>query len=1168
MNLSKKIDNVDRLVANGHYAQSVVAAGSLLETLLSSLYNDAFPRLPPAAQQEVVGKVESIGRGKAVADFTLGQLVGLFRETRFFDQAQTALGRDLPHLRTANFNLFVDLRNRATHEGAEVQEDEARLYASQLRVFLREAGYLEPPPVRPTGPAPTLRPWTQVVHLHPDVEAGETATAAYAVDFGAVVAGDRNVPAVYRDARAFFRASYLTTGLRRLLQEVLGRLAGTGPEGDRVLQLRSPFGGGKSHVLLALYHAARDHDALTVLPDVGAYDDMPLPDPGPVRVAVFDGEKFDAVAGKAVDGEHVRTLWGWLGWQLAQSAGDLALFELVRQHDESRGAPGGDVIAELLAGGPTLILLDEVLKYIERAYSQPVGDSTLGRQTFDFLQNLSVEVARAPCAVLVYSLQKSAREAMDNVHLLNILDSLTSRVDAKREPITGEEILPVLHRRLLAREPDADVARSTAEAYANVVTRTRMAQAADASSRRLAEDESLQLQARMAAAYPFHPALIDLMRERWAAIPDFQRTRGALRFLANCLHAIKKEAGRALPLLGPGDVPLADTDVRYAFFTEVGQREAFQPVLQHDFIGPNARTRLIDERLARENPALSGVRPAARLGTAILMYSFGGLPRDPSAEEGEILPPGVTESELLAACVGPDPSSFSGQGLDSITAQAVLKELREKCLYLHYDGARYVFKTIPNVTKLIEDEAENVRPAEVRVAIKEELGQRLAGKGSVFIWPENSQQIPDEIPAFTLAYLPLEFAALSRSQQETQALDLLSNHGDRPRRYRNALGLAVPDRSQLEPLRRAFLYLKAIERVESKRARLNLTKEQLAQLKERRDTENTAVESAMRALYPAVWLLRSEAGGLALEKVEAGGRPLQATGVHERLMELLTIVPPPRLFDSVTPSRVVELMRLGEALEEDKPPRMGIPTRQIRDAFFETLGFPRLVSEEVIKWAITLGVRDGTLGYVGQTRLVREERGVYHVKREHVAYERILTSDEIDLEQGYLLLPDVIQPPPPVQRIQVTPEQAVLQPGQMQQFTATIVDTVGNVTPVEPAWTATGGTISADGVYTAGDVEGSYQVMARVPETELVGIAGVLVSIEAPPPPGTLRLRMTLNRQQLYQSFNALSNLVEKAGTLDVTVQARAAEGFDPVWLRNAVLEPLEEADIEVEREE
>ena len=53
----------------------------------------------------------------------------------------------------------------------------------------------------------------------------------------------------------------------------------------------------------------------------------------------------------------------------------------------------------------------------------------------------------------------------------------------------------------------------------------------------------------MTDAYPFHPALIGLMRERWAAIPDFQRTRGALRFLAACLHAVKRGARQALPLL-------------------------------------------------------------------------------------------------------------------------------------------------------------------------------------------------------------------------------------------------------------------------------------------------------------------------------------------------------------------------------------------------------------------------------------------------------------------------------------------------------------------------------------------------------------------------------------------------------------------------------------------
>jgi hypothetical protein len=69
-------------------------------------------------------------------------------------------------------------------------------------------------------------------------------------------------------------------------------------------------------------------------------------------------------------------------------------------------------------------------------------------------------------------------------------------------------------------------------------------------------------------------------------------------------------------------------------------------------------------------------------------------------------------------------------------------------------------------------------------------------------------------------------------------------------------------------------------------------------------------------------------------------------------------------------------------------------------------------------------------------------------------------------------------------------------------------------------------------------------------------------------PQTRVRLAFRLNRQQLYQSFQALGNLTEKAGTVDVTVEAGTPEGFDSVWLRNAVLEPLEEADIEVEREE
>ena len=106
----------------------------------------------------------------------------------------------------------------------------------------------------------------------------------------------------------------------------------------------------------------------------------------------------------------------------------------------------------------------------------------------------------------------------------------------------------------------------------------RRAYAKTPAEQQQAEQEGIELRNRIRAAYPFHPALIDLMRERWAAIPDFQRTRGALRFLAACLRSAHK-AGTSRAVLGPGEVPMHDPAVRLAFFKEVGQQSDFQAVL-------------------------------------------------------------------------------------------------------------------------------------------------------------------------------------------------------------------------------------------------------------------------------------------------------------------------------------------------------------------------------------------------------------------------------------------------------------------------------------------------------------------------------------------------------------------------------------------------------------
>jgi len=325
-----------------------------------------------------------------------------------------------------------------------------------------------------------LTPWIEKVALHPDVVGESFSEDVFALDLGPLsdyligksagtpAKGLPSVPAVYRDPENFFRSSYLTSGLRSLLQDALSRLEGG--NGNRVLKLITPFGGGKSHTLAALLHAARSRASLNSIPEAAG-----LPDPGQVRVAVFDGQFFDAVKGKVIPGTNLRahTMWGWLAWSLGDEKG----YELLRAQDEARVAPGGDEITALLQEGPNLILLDEVLEYLISAGGIRVEKTTLGDETMNFLKRLTVAVGTVTNAALVFSLQSSKRESLEHIALLQTIDHLAARKDQRREPVEGNEILSVLQRRLLAQSPDAEAATAVATAYQDIVTQMRRAYA-------------------------------------------------------------------------------------------------------------------------------------------------------------------------------------------------------------------------------------------------------------------------------------------------------------------------------------------------------------------------------------------------------------------------------------------------------------------------------------------------------------------------------------------------------------------------------------------------------------------------------------------------------------------------------------------------------------------
>ena len=59
-----------------------------------------------------------------------------------------------------------------------------------------------------------------------------------------------------------------------------------------------------------------------------------------------------------------------------------------------------------------------------------------------------------------------------------------------------------------------------------------------------------------------------------------------------------------------------------------------------------------------------------------------------------------------------------------------------------------------------------------------------------------------------------------------------------------------------------------------------------------------------------------------------------------------------------------------------------------------------------------------------------------------------------------------------------------------------------------------------------------------------------------------VELTFNADRNQLFTAWNAIANLADMAGKVNVTVKAEKPDGLDKAKLQNGVLEPLREADL------
>jgi hypothetical protein len=772
-----------------------------------------------------------------------------------------------------------------------------------------------------------LKPWHQVAVPREDLRKGVPLDAAeFAIHLDQVV--DGRAPLDYRDPGRFFARTYFTKAYRELTVGVLRRLNGEMVGTSAGINLVTQFGGGKTHFLTLLYHPFRAGDRAKTWPGVAdlmqeaRQDHIP-----PARVAVFVGNRFDFLKGAGKEGEpRRRTPWGDIAWQL----GGPELYATVEEHDQKGVVPGGEVIQQWFGKGPVLILMDEVLNFIRRAREAGGDYARLGSQMYSFLEVLSRQATAASRAVLIVALPMSEYEMTPEDE--SNFQRLNKALDRLSRPVLlseGPEIAEIVRRRLFEDVGDPKEIHRTAKAYAEWLRAHR---------KQIPEWFPVdQAESLFEATYPFHPTVLSVFERKWQSLPRFQRTRGILRLLALWVSRVYQEAfreGSREPLITLGSAPLSDQDFRVAVFEQLGE-DRLEAAILSDIAGEEAHAVRLD---AEAVESVRSARLHQKVAATVFFESSGGQARNEA-----------TLPEIRLAVGGP--------GLDIGNIETALEDLVRSCYYLHPRGTAYWISHRPNLNKILADRRATLSGPEAEEAIRERVRQviREAFRAGPPLerryFPESSADVPD-VSALTLVVLAPEhgYENALREQTRRRVLDILQNCGGRGRTYKSGLIFAVAEGgAQLLDEAKTLLALESLEEP-AERERHRLDDAQLRELKEKKQRTARNLKEGVWQAYRRLLLLGDDND---LLEVDLG---LLHPSAAESLAGLIV-------------SRLKQEGLVEEAISPDFLVRHWPPaleewsTKAVRDAFFASPRFPRLLHPEVLKDTIARGVREGKFGY-------------------------------------------------------------------------------------------------------------------------------------------------------------------------------------------------------------
>ncbi|WP_461250914.1 DUF499 domain-containing protein, partial [Treponema sp. R8-4-B8] len=296
------------------------------------------------------------------------------------------------------------------------------------------------------------QPWRQIAEPRPDVANGKFKQSEFAADLSQVLQG--KAVNEYQDPIEFFDRTFITNGMKGLLVKSVLRVSGEG--GEPVIQLKTAFGGGKTHSMLALYHLMRyaNPQKLNGIPNIFTEADVKtMPK---VKTAVLVGTSLDPTksrCSKKYPDITINTLWGEMTAQLAEEAEDPNLYELIKEADKKGISPGSNTIKSIFEKcAPCLVLIDEIVAYARKLHGKPSGDVPAGTfaNVLSFVQELTEAAKTTNNCLVVASLPESEIETggePGNIALKSI-EHTFSRIQTIWKPVVAEEGFEIVRRRL------------------------------------------------------------------------------------------------------------------------------------------------------------------------------------------------------------------------------------------------------------------------------------------------------------------------------------------------------------------------------------------------------------------------------------------------------------------------------------------------------------------------------------------------------------------------------------------------------------------------------------------------------------------------------------------------------------------------------------------------